>query len=261
MIDAAHMLSAYDQQMRGWIPAAPPRGFDYQQVGPLVRIVGQQRGFIDPPVDTGLRGRDLDELIAQQRDFFAARGEAVEWKVRAHDQPIDLPQRLLAAGFIPEDTETVVIGASEQMATDPVLPSGVTLREVAERVDFERIAAMESQVWNADWSWLAEDLLTRVTAAPEDVRVLVAEAEGQVVSAAWLVVKPGTGFAGLWGGSTVSQWRGRGIYRALVARRAQLALQRGVRYLQVDASDDSKPILVRLGFVEVTATTPYVWNP
>ena len=56
-------------------------------------------------------------------------------------------------------------------------------------------------------------------------------------------------------------WRRHGIYRALVARRAQLASARGVRYLQVDASDDSKPILLKLGFRAVTTTTPYVWTP
>jgi hypothetical protein len=37
--------------------------------------------------------------------------------------------------------------------------------------------------------------------------------------------------------------------------------QRGARLLQVDASDDSRPILERLGFVAVTTTTPYVWAP
>ena len=56
-------------------------------------------------------------------------------------------------------------------------------------------------------------------------------------------------------------WRGRGIYRALVARRAQLAAERGRRYIEVDASDDSRPILERLGFVPVTTTTPYIWSP
>jgi len=101
-------------------------------------------------------------------------------------------------------------------------------------------------------------------AAPDEIDeivVLVAEADGLVVSAVWLVFKPGTDFAGLWGGSTVRGWRGQWIYRALVARRAQLALTRGARYLQVDASDDSKPILLRLGFHAVTTTTPYVWTP
>ena len=82
-----------------------------------------------------------------------------------------------------------------------------------------------------------------------------------MISAAWLVFNPGTDFAGLWGGSTMRAWRGHGIYRALVARRAQLACARGVRYLQVAASDDSKPILLKLGFHAVTTTTPYVWTP
>lgn len=41
-----------------------------------------------------------------------------------------------------------------------------------------------------------------------------------MVSAAWLVIIPGTEFAALWGGSTLAEWRRKGIYRALVARRA-----------------------------------------
>ena len=41
----------------------------------------------------------------------------------------------------------------------------------------------------------------------------------------------------------------------------RIAAARGVRYLQVNASDDSAPILRRLGFRAVTTTTPYVWAP
>jgi GNAT superfamily N-acetyltransferase len=71
----------------------------------------------------------------------------------------------------------------------------------------------------------------------------------------------GTEFATLWGGATLREWRGRGIYRALVAERARLAAERGCRYMEVDASDDSRPILERLGFTAVTTTTPYIWLP
>ena len=71
----------------------------------------------------------------------------------------------------------------------------------------------------------------------------------------------GTEFATLWGGGTLPAWRGRGIYRSVIAHRANLATARAIRYLQVDASDDSRPILERLGFVTVTTTTPYIWSP
>jgi hypothetical protein len=52
-----------------------------------------------------------------------------------------------------------------------------------------------------------------------------------------------------------------GIYRTLVAERAAIAIRRGTRYLMVDASDDSRPILERLGLHAVSTTTPYVWAP
>ena len=68
-------------------------------------------------------------------------------------------------------------------------------------------------------------------------------------------------FCGLWGGGTLPEWRGRGIYRALVGYRARLAAARGYRYLQVDASPQSRPILERLGFSCLAMTTPYVWSP
>lgn len=254
------LLAAYDEQMRG-APPNLPAGVRHEQDGPVLRIVGQFRGFVSTPPDLGVEGADLDRLIARQRDHFAARGEAVEWKTRGHDRPADLPRRLLAAGFVPEERETVLIGRTEEMAAEPVLPQGVTLRQVDAAADLRRIAAMESAVWGEDWSWLADDLIARVATAPDDIAVLVAEADGEVVCAAWLVIRTGTDFAGLWGGSTLAAWRGRGIYRALVAARARIAAARGVAYLQVDASDDSAPILRRLGFHAVTTTTPYVWSP
>lgn len=254
------LLAAYDGQMRA-APQKPPAGVRYEYDGPLLRIVGQHRGLVTGPPDLGVRGAELDRLIARQRDYFAGRGEAVEWKTRGHDRPADLPGRLLAAGFVPEEQETVLIGPASAMATEPVVPDGVVLRQVTADADMHRIAAMESAVWGQDWTWLGDDLIGRVAAAPDEVVVLAAEAGGEVVSAAWLVLRPGTEFAGLWGGSTLRQWRGRGIYRALTAARAQRAVARGVRYLQVDASSDSAPILRRLGFRAVTTTTPYVWTP
>ncbi|MEU0730381.1 GNAT family N-acetyltransferase [Streptomyces sp. NPDC006140] len=253
------LRTAYDTRLRGVAP--PGGGARVERDGPLTRVVGWHRGFVTGPRDLGVRGEELDTLIARQRDFYASRGEAVEWKTRAHDLPADLTERLTAAGFVAEDTETVLIGRSADLAADPVLPDGVTLRRVTARSDLQRIAALESTVWGEDWSWLADDLAARIGNDPENTVVLVAEARGEVVCAAWLVFQDGVDFGGLWGGSTPAEWRGRGIYRAMVAHRAQLAAERDVPYVHVDASADSAPILTRLGLHAVTTTTPYVWSP
>ena len=245
------------------IQPKPPAGVRYERDGPLLRVVGEYRGCISGPRDVGVRGAELDRLIARQRDYFAGRGEAVEWKTRAHDEPADLTARLRAAGFVPEEQQTVLIGLTAELAATPVLPDGVVLRWVTADADMRRIAAMESAVWGQDWGWLGENLIGRVAAALDDIAVLAAEADGEVVFAAWLVFfqPEADGFARLLGGSTLPGWRGRGIYRALVAARAQRAAARGARYLQVDASDESAPILRRLGFRAVTTTTAYVWTP
>jgi GNAT superfamily N-acetyltransferase len=168
---------------------------------------------------------------------------------------------LLAAGFEREELETIVIARVAHVAAAPVLPDGVSLREVTERRDLDRIARMEETVWDLEHSWLAEMIEGERAADPASISVVVAEAGADVVCAAWIRFAAGTEFASLWGGATLPEWRGRGIYRATVAHRANLAADRGFRYLEVDASDDSRPILERLGFAPVTTTTPFVWSP
>jgi GNAT superfamily N-acetyltransferase len=261
MMDGA-LLQAYDSQLRARAGDRLPEGVTVERDGPVARLLGYPfGGFVLYSHLDGLEGPDLDELIARQVRAFAARGSRFEWKLHGHDLPADLPERLVAAGFVAEERETVVIAPVAQIAGEPQLPAGVSLREVTARVDLERIAAHELAVWNNDHSWLADMLEREVVADPDGLTVLVAEAGGTVVCAAWIRYERGTEFATLWGGATLPEWRRRGIYRALVAYRANLAAARGFRYLETDASDDSRPILERLGFVPVTTTTPYIWSP
>jgi GNAT superfamily N-acetyltransferase len=258
----ASLLELYDEQLRGVPSELLPKGVSMDRDGPLLRYRGFEfGGFVDYRDLGGLDGDALDELIARQVRFFAEAGERFEWKLHSHDLPPGLPDRLRAAGFVPEDTETVVIATVADIAAEPRAPEGVTLREVTARADLERIAALQTAVWNEDHSGFANFLEDERAVDPDALVIVVAEAGDQMVCAAWVRFPPDTAFATFWGGATLEAWRGRGIYRALVAYRASLAAQRGLRYVEVDASDDSRPILERLGFVPVTTTTPYIWSP
>jgi GNAT superfamily N-acetyltransferase len=154
-----------------------------------------------------------------------------------------------------------MIAAATEIADRPRLPEGVSLRSAIARRDLDRIAALEETVWSEDHGWLAESLEAEREAEPDALEMVIAEAGGTVVCAGWARFERGTEFATLWGGATLPVWRGRGIYRATVVHRASLAAQRDVRFIEVDASGDSRPILERLGFTAVTTTTPYVWSP
>ncbi|RFS86561.1 N-acetyltransferase [Actinomadura spongiicola] len=250
------LLAAYDEYLRG--TGVPAQGAWVEQDGPLLRVVGEYRGFVTGPRD--LSGYDVDALIAAQIAFFGARGEGVEWKARGHDLPGDLPVRLRAAGFVAEPTETVVIGRMVEMPPVQDDPEGVVIRRVGAEA-IPAIVAMKSQVWNRDCGYVGDHLRGLLAVEPDRLAIFTAEAAGQVVAAAWVKLGEDGIFASLWGGSTLKAWRGRGIYRALVAVRARLAAEHGYQYLQVDASDDSRPILEGLNFTAVTTTTPFVWSP
>ncbi|MGH3712088.1 MAG: GNAT family N-acetyltransferase [Micromonosporaceae bacterium] len=247
---------AYDTQLR----TRPYPGA--VRVGPVLRRDGGPGGgFLTYRDLGGLTGAELDGFIAAQCAYFGGRGEAFEWKYHAHDLPEELPERLRAAGFVPEDEEVVLIGEATDLATPPALPEGVRLREVTARADLERIQQLQQDVWGGDQSWQADALAREIAGPGDPCVVIVVETDAEVLCAGRVNFHEGTEFASIWGGSTRREWRGQGLYRATVAYRAQLAIDRGFRYLQVDTSVDSRPILRRLGMVPVAVTVPYLWHP
>jgi GNAT superfamily N-acetyltransferase len=251
------LLEVYDEEVRGSFGDRLPPGWSGEQDGPLTRCLTGRAGFVmlTGPAE-GLSVVELRELVERTMAYFGEHGRWFEWKTFDHDPPALRPL-LLERNATPQPHEALVLGEAATLAVEPALPDELTLREASTRADFERIAAMQSEVWGEDWSWLADDLELRLTADPP-IAVLVVEDGQLLVSAAWLTPFAGTSVAGLWGGSTLAPYRGRGIYRALVARRAQLAAELGYRILQVDASDDSRPILERLGLSVVGGKTPYI---
>jgi hypothetical protein len=250
------LLQAYDDEVRATFAQHLPTGWTGETDGPVVRCLTNREGFamLTRPA-TELASGDLSALVDRTLTHFRAHGSAFEWKTWDHDHP-DLRPLLVAAGAEVEDHEALVLGEAAPLAADASLPEGIRIRQVTERADLEKIGALSTEVWGEDWTWLADELEGRVGAA-EPAHVFVAEDGDLVVSAAWLEGVTGTRIAGMWGGNTLAAYRGRGIYRALVAVRARLALDLGHPILHVDASDDSRPILERLGLHVVGGTQPF----
>ena len=168
LTSADDLLTAYDTQLRARVPDRLPAGESVERDGPLLRYSGGPGGGWVLYRDlAGIEGTALDELIARQVAFFAERGDRFEWKHHGHDLPADLPERLRAAGFVPEDTETIVIARVADIAGEPRLPDGVSLREVTERADFERIAGLEEAVWGEVNDWLPDMLESERAVDPD----------------------------------------------------------------------------------------------
>ncbi len=211
---------------------------------------------------TGVLWSDLDAacadvVIAREIERFAGAGEW-EWKHYSYDQPPDLADRLRVAGFVPEDEETLLAAEVADLALDTPPPAGVELRPVEDEAGVEALLAVQGAVFGQRNAAFGRELLGEL--AEGRASAVVAMAGARPICAGRIEFYEGTDFAALFGGATVPEWRGRGVFRAVVAYRAALASARGCRYLQVDASDDSRPILERLGFVSLGTTTPFIYR-
>ncbi|AFZ69751.1 hypothetical protein Deipe_4421 (plasmid) [Deinococcus peraridilitoris DSM 19664] len=259
---AGYLLNAYDSQLREETEMMSATSVDRD--GPLWRGKFDTRGFVSYRNLGGLTGEVLDDLIARTIEHYASdeRITSFEWKTRGHDAPPDLPERLVAHGFQPEDPETVMLGEAKLLAMEVPLPPGVQLRRVDDQLDplpdLTRAAAAQERAFGFPFG--VKDFVRQLEKKRGLIEIWVAEAQGEVVCTGRLEVVPGTEFAGIWGGGTVPEWRGQGIYRALTAERARSALARGVRFMHSDSTEFSHPILQRSGLLPVTTTTPYIWT-
>jgi len=267
------LLAAFHAQVRLTdVDAAP--GAVVERDGPVHRHYppdpAQQGAMIECP--EGLGG-DPDHWIGRQVDFFRERGQRVEWKTYSTDEPPELSERLVAAGFVPEGLEALVLGSCADLVHDVVLPEGVRIREIEadDDVDWRRVATLMDGVWGEDTNWVNEHLREEKRARPDLMRAFLVELgdpedleappTGGVLSYNLLRFSEGTDFCGFWGGTTHPDWRRRGLYRAGVVHRARLALDAGYPLVRVDCSPDSRPILVALGLHAVATTTPFILEP
>ncbi|KRE43892.1 GNAT family N-acetyltransferase [Knoellia sp. Soil729] len=265
--DPAALLAAYDSQLRR--DAELPSALTRTPLGPLLlaTYLGG-RGFITyrslATEDGPATQKSVRALVAGALEHYRAMPEItrVEWKTRGHDHAPGLHESLLAAGFEPQESESVMIGDASLLALDLAMPAGVTIRQVTDEADVRRMVDLQCEVFGDDpeeadahYEEIVHRLRTR-----GDMEMWVAELDGELVSAGRLEPVEGTEFAGIWGGCTRPEHRGQGIYRALTAARARSAIEHGKRWINSDSTELSRPILERSGLVKVSTTTPYEWR-
>lgn len=263
-MDDASLLAAYDEQLR--TDAEMRSLLDVQQHGPLLwGTFAGGRGFVSYRSLGSPTDAELERLIVETVAHYEAdpRTAEFEWKTRGHDGVPALDALLRKHRFVAGEVESVMVGEATSIATDIPVPEGVSLRRVTSREDVVAMVTMQASVFG-DPETIEEhvdSILQRLT-DPDAVglELWVAEVEGRPVSAGRVDPVPDTDFAGIWGGATLPEWRGKGIYRALTAKRAQAALRAGKTLINSDSTEFSRPILERSGFRRVTTTTPYIWR-
>ena len=202
-----------------------------------------------------------ESAISEQIACFRKLGHSFEWKVFSHDSPPDLKERLLARGFELEETEAILALDLEAMPEVLLRPTQHDIQRVTKPEELKGVAAIRQATWGEDTTGHHQRLVRELQEQPDRTQIYIAYAGGSPVSSGRLNLDPNSSFASLWGGTTLKEFRGRGLYTALVAIRARAAREYGVRFLTVDARPMSRPILERIGFQFLTFANALHWRP
>ncbi|MBF4461151.1 MULTISPECIES: GNAT family N-acetyltransferase [unclassified Rathayibacter] len=255
------LLRAYDEQLR--TGAETPSAVSVTREGPLrlVTFAGG-RGFVTYRDLAEASADDIAALVAAARAHFEAAPSirSVEWKTRGHDRAPGLHEALLAHGFVPRETESIMVGPLSALVRDAPLPEGARVRRVGEETEVRAMSAMVDAAFGEDVDIALADALLARLARGDGMELWVAEVDGRMVAGGRLEPVAGSDFAGIWGGATLPDYRGRGLYRAVTTARAASALELGKSLVHSDSTEYSRPILERAGLTRVSTTTPYVWR-
>lgn len=203
---------------------------------------------------------DTDSCIVEEITAATGSVQALMWKVYDHDAPTNLGERLLARGFVDHDPCMLMAAPTTRvLAALDDAPNQIDVRRLLEANDLDAYQDIWDSVWpTAPNARYVNDYRTLATDRDSGVVFFAGFSLAQEpISSGYLFHAPGSPFALLCGGATKAAWRNQHAYSAMLVARAKCALERGARYLSVEASPQSQPILERLGFERLSTLLFY----
>jgi GNAT superfamily N-acetyltransferase len=213
---------------------------------------------------TNVRSADVDDAIAEARELVRAEGKdrLVWWVEPGYGW---LGPELEQHGLVNEETPGFEAVENAMALVEPPsgnTPEGVTIGLVETMDDLaasDRVTVEAFGMGPEAGAEMDGDRVKRYaeyTTAGNPARQFIASLDGQVVDTAAAVL--GKYGINLFAAGVLSEARGRGVYRALIRARWDLAVERGTPALTVQAGQMSRPVLESAGFAFIAAARMYV---
>ena len=203
------------------------------------------------------RPDEADEVIREARATIAPHRLPVMWALDPGTEPRDFADFLMARGIHPDPhPEAAVMVLPIDARVDAPVIAGLDIQDaLADRATLRSVGAVAAEAFmsedpgdDSSYSQMQERRRLNWLAAGNR-QVLLATIEGEPAGTGSITVFAQGAMIN--GGSVRPKFRGRGVYRALVAARLGIARRAGVSGLAVWGGDMSGPILERLGFQKV----------
>ncbi len=225
----------------------------------MVRCVGESPCEMDNSVIWASVStlEDYRELVTTQKRFYADLGKSFEWKYWQLFQPEALKKILLEEGFEEGEREELLVWHSG--LPFPEVNSRLRVREVQIPEELPLLAIIQEKLWRKDLRGFIRRLEEEKAARPDSLHVFGATTETGEMIATGLMRIEGD-LVMLHAGATLPEYRRQGAFTKLVRTRLELAKQIGAKLVGVDASPRSLPILLKMGFLSLGETIPFVYH-
>jgi GNAT superfamily N-acetyltransferase len=200
------------------------------------------------------REDEADAVIVEVREQVRPRRLPLMWVLDPETEPASFGEHMAAHGILPEphSPEVAVLVLPAEAEIEGVDIDGLELRDaLADPESFRQADAVNAGAFrDRPREAAAQERRRRNQLAAGNRRVLLATVDGEPAGSAGLTLYPPIG-AIINGGAVLEKFRGRGVYRAMVAARLRMAREAGVPGVSVWGGPMSRPILTRLGFEQV----------
>lgn len=190
---------------------------------------------------------EVEPAIDRVLDDYRERGAVVRWYVGPDWRPLDFGERLARRGL----ARSEVWGMARAIAGAPIEVPDAVEHVAGEGEGLEALSDVMARGWSADRTIIHRLHRAQLAHPAGRVRFYLARVDGVPAGAGgYIVASERTAY--LVGAVVLPEFRGRGLYRALVDARIEDARRRGLTLAVSHASaTTSGPILARMGFATI----------
>lgn len=195
-----------------------------------------------------LNEHGIEAAIEEQGALFGRGDTPLEWSVHASDTPHDLADRLVTQGYRDLGTASVMVAELPMDAFEGPKHSIECIETEEQLIEFKSLA---ETLFRKDFTFTTSEL--RAALGRRDSRHVgfLARVGTEAVAMGCLISCIDSPIAKLYCAGTLPEFRKQGAHRALTLARARYAEQLGLRWLSILAMETSRPLVERLGFVEI----------
>jgi len=250
-----NLIMLYDKDLRMRIMYPEARR---EITGDVVRFIRKAPGmnfvsftFVGEP--------KLDKVIRAELEYFSPMNQPLTWKVYDHDLLPSLMDRLASFGFAedPDPADVMIFDINKLPAKQPGLDK-VDIRRITDKDGLKHVVHILDRVYGGNNSWVYDRLGLHLQ-IPGYLSVYAAYVDAVPASVAWTYFPRGH-FATLFGGTTLSEFRNRGLYTNLLYTRLAEIRDRGYSFAVVETGSMSGPIVRKHGFQHLTTVRDFEWN-